>query len=242
MLCTTVLGVLVSLTTQTIVTASWWEKTLQHSSLELHSGLLGADISPDDRFVALYVADSLDLADRPKDGSTYELQIWDRRAQSLVSRRVVLLEQPIKNLGIVPRFVRYTNGGSKLVVYQEGHLRVFDSKSLDQIQDIDMEMSRWPWMGTNARSAGTHPGRVADLEVDSTGGRAAILIPWGVHAGGELRVYDLGTGKVLRRWEYPSGTNESDGNQHDLTFYSDRPNRRVSRWKYYCDFTRPNFS
>jgi hypothetical protein len=222
-LCATALGVLVSLTTQSIVMASWWEKTLQHSFLELRSGLLGADISPDDRFVAIYAADSLDLADRPKDEHIYELQIWDRRAQSLVSRKILLREQPLKNLGVVPRFVRYTDGGSKLVIYQEGHLLVFDSTSLDQIQDIDMEMSRWPWMETGARSAVRPSGRIADLEVDFAGRRAAILIPWGVHAGGELRVYDLRTGKVMQRWEYQRGNKDRDGHEGGLTFYSYRP-------------------
>jgi WD40 repeat protein len=214
---------MVSSNARSTAEADWWEKTLQHSFLELKSGLLSADISPDDRFVAIYATDSEDFPNRRKDESVYELQIWDWRAHRLVSRKVVYRERPIKNLGIVPRFIRYTDGGSKLVVYQEGHLLIINSNSLDQIQDIDIEMSQWLWVETRASRAGIPPGRVADLEVDFTGRRAAILIPWGVHTGGELRVYDLGTGKVLRRWEYPSGVKEGGDYEDGLAFYSYRP-------------------
>jgi hypothetical protein len=222
-LCVIVLSAFVSSTAQSIAEAGWQEKSLQHSFLELNSGLLGADISPDDRFVAIYAADSVDLSDRRKDEHVYELQIWDWRAHRLISRKVVAREWPMENLGIVPRFIRYADGGTKLIVYQEGHLLVLSSTTLDTLRDIDMEASQWPWIKTDARRSGIPPGRVIDLEVDFSGRRAAILIPWGVHAGGELRTYDLESGKLLRRWEYPSGVKEGGDYEDGLAFYSYRP-------------------
>jgi WD40 repeat protein len=194
---------------QVRASASWGERTLQHYTLELNSPCFGADISPDDRFVAVY---SENLPRRSEDEATYEIQIWDWRAGKIVARKIVLQERPFdaRRLHSYEHFVRYADAGAKLIIYQEGRLLVLNSRNLEQIRDIDLGMSPWP---SNA----------SDVEVDSTGRRAAVLIPWGPNAGGELRAYDLESGELLRTWKFPNGVEKVGSAQKGLNFFPNRP-------------------
>jgi WD40 repeat protein len=165
------------------------------------------DISPDNRFVAVY---SEDLPRRGKGAATYEIQIWDWRASKIIARKAVLQERPYdaSRLHSYEHFVRYANAGAKLIIYQEGRLLVLDSRNLEQVRDIDLGIS-WP---SNA----------SDVEVDATGRRAAALIPGGPNAGGELRAYDLESGEVLRTWKFPNGVDKA-GSAQKLNFFPNRP-------------------
>lgn len=44
---------------------------------------------------------------------------------------------------------------------------------------------------------------VHDVEIDQRGNRAAVLLEWGAE-GGELRIYDLGSGNLTRKWSFPN--------------------------------------
>src|ERR1700682_5980349 len=63
---------------------AWGERTLDPYTLGLESPCFGVDISPDNRFVAVY---SEDLSRRSKGEATYEIQIWDWRARKIVARK-----------------------------------------------------------------------------------------------------------------------------------------------------------
>jgi len=196
------------------------EKTLRITSLDPNSGILGADISPDNRFVAIYGASETQKDNKTED--VYELQIWEWRARKLVSRKF-LYREPSKMVGIMPQFLRYTDNGSKLIVHENGHLLVFNAATLDVIRDVDMEMSQWPWIDTNVRRGRVIRGSISDMEIDFAGRHAAVLIPWGTHAGGELRVYDLDSGRMVRKWDFASGVKDGGNYENGLAFYSSRP-------------------
>lgn len=199
------------------------QKTLRISSLDPKSGILGADISPDNRFVAIYsVSRAGSTRDSGKREDVYELQIWEWRTHELTSRKV-LYREPSKMLGITPRFVRYADGGSKLAVYEQGHLLVLNAATLASIQDVDLDMSHWPWFETNIRRDRITKENISDLEVDVAARRAAVLIPWGTHAGGEVRVYDLVSGQMIRKWDFVSGVKDGGSYESGLAFYSSRP-------------------
>lgn len=206
---------------------SWWSsKTFVPYTIDIKSGVLGADVSPNDRFVAIYAFNSSDLTDRQNDEVVNEIQIWDWRQNKIVARKIVFRKRPvdIRRLGLDEQFVRYADAGSKLIIYQEGRLLVLNSATLDQLRDIDMQMSQWPWRDIPSRIKGFYEAsHVADIEVDSAARRAAVLIRWGIHAGGELRVYDLESSNLLRRWDLPGGTELGAENRNGLTFFSHRP-------------------
>jgi WD40 repeat protein len=126
-------------------------------------------------------------------------------------------------LGIVPQFLRYADNGSKLVVYKTGHLLTLYTATLDLVRDVDLEMPQWPWTDSDVRRDRVIKGSISDMEVDSAGSRVALLIPWGTHAGGELRVYDLDSGRLVQKWDFPSGLKDGEDPENGLAFYSSRP-------------------
>jgi WD40 repeat protein len=161
-------------------------------TLDTGSGTLGADIDPDGRSAAVesYTwEDSTQLVE--------EIQLWDFHDHKLISRKdLARVKVPkIDEAGLRRGFVRFADSGRKIIVCEctEGHLLVFDSKTLDELQNIDLGMSSWPRFPESL---------VIDVQVDARGGRAAVLLEQGIYGGGELRVYEPASGALLRKWDF----------------------------------------
>jgi WD40 repeat protein len=88
-----------------------------------------------------------------------------------------------------------------VVLYQSetGHLLVLNPDNLQEIQNIDLEKSAWPSLLPKIPGIHAH---VYDVQLDYRGDRAAIALSWGVESGGELRVYDLKSGRLLNKWDF----------------------------------------
>lgn len=155
------------------------------------------DISPDSRFVAV------DAGKGSGQGQSVEvveeIQIWNFRKRELVASKILSKKEFANpsDIGNDPRFIRYAETGARIVVYQEGHLLMLDSDTLNQLQDIDLGRSGWP----RVPSRWSTDSRVADVEVDANATRAAVLLSWST-GGGQLRVYDLMSGALIRKWDF----------------------------------------
>ncbi len=183
------------------------QASFQIYTLDTGSGTVAADVSPDGRFVAI---DAVKGSVVPMGiEEVEEMQIWSFRDRKLVANKK-LAQQTYAKTSDIPTdydrgFVRYTSSGSELVVYwkgrfaPKGRLLVFDSTTLDELQNIDLGMSSWPRLPP---SVSNFHSLVIDVQVDERGGRAAILLEWGVYGGGELRVYELTSGALLRKWDF----------------------------------------
>ena len=169
-------------------------------------GVSAADISPDGRLLAVHMSYG-----SPSDVQrTDEIHLWDWRKNEIVAKRIVLQgpKQPPESAATyAPRyFVKFAARGSKLIVYGEGRLVVYNSTTLDTLQEIDLGQSHWPppRIFDNGWVKATEGSYVADVEIDSAGQRAAVLIRWAGYSGAELRAYDLESGNLLRRWGFKS--------------------------------------
>jgi WD40 repeat protein len=181
------------------------DKTFLQHAVE-GKDIWAADISPDNRFLAAYRID-FGNPKLPK----REIQIWDWQKKEVVIRKAISrdprpsassLTAPMEN---PESFVKYVGSGEKLAFYDEGHILVFDSKTLDMLKDVDLQAAQWP----QPRSIKLPTLRemvsssyVADIEFSSAAACAAVLIRHPGYESGELRVYDLDSGKLLRAWSF----------------------------------------
>ena len=165
------------------------ETVLRGYALDTDWGTKGGDISPDNHFVALDAIKAVSV----KYGEEIfeEIQLWDLQTGKVVSSRV-LHQQVVPDFIAywrkhppTPAFVRYSSDGSKLVVFHEGRLFVFGTTMLDKKLAIDVG----------------EPEAVFFAEADDRAGRAAVVVAW--HGGVQLRVYNLESGEVLRKWDFP---------------------------------------
>ena len=161
-------------------------------TLDTGSGALGADIAPDGRSAAV---ESYTWEDRTQ--LVEEIQLWDFHDHKLISHKeLARVKVPkIDEASLRRGFVRFADSGRKIVVCEctEGRLLIFDSKTLVELQNIDLGMSSWPRLPESL---------VIDVQVDARGGRAAVLLEWGIYGGGELRVYESTSGALLRKWDF----------------------------------------
>jgi WD40 repeat protein len=181
------------------------DKTFLQHALEAKE-IWAADISPDNRFLAAYRIDfgNPKLLKR-------EIQVWDWQKKEVVIRKAISRDPrpsaspPTAAMENPESFVRYVGSGEKLAFYDDGHILVFDSKTLDLLKDVDLQAAQWP----QPRSIKLPTLRemvsssyVADLEVTSAAARAAVFIRHPGYESGELRVYDLDSGRLLRAWSF----------------------------------------
>ncbi|MGH9864754.1 MAG: hypothetical protein ACRD4H_04995, partial [Candidatus Acidiferrales bacterium] len=133
-----------------------------------------------------------------------EIQLWDFRNSKLVASKILSREKFAEPSEIShdrdPQFIRYADDGSKLILCQKGHLFVLDSDTLNQLQAIDLGKSAWPPVPPRWGAGDSY---VADIEPDANATRAALLMKWGT-GGGELRVYDIISGNLVRKWNFPN--------------------------------------
>jgi dipeptidyl aminopeptidase/acylaminoacyl peptidase len=159
---------------------SLFPQTLTIAHWELQTPVLDADISPDDRLLAI----TTQSPDRPKSGETLEksIAVWDYHENKQIARAV--LGTYSGTLWAESDPVRFTYDGALLVVADGQSIDVFDAARLKLLRRIDVPLS-----GTfRIHIIETSPlSRVALVAADNNG------------LGGEFFAYDLDDGRELLR-------------------------------------------
>jgi WD40 repeat protein len=175
--------------------------------LRTGTGYHGAMFSPDGRFVAV-------LASREtseKQGTPVEeIQVWDFRSNKLVSEKVLSpqwVPSPDATYQQQTYLYAYSQSGSIIALCGNGRLTLLDPKSFEELRDIDLDAAAWPKFPPNSSSWSY----VKKLSLDRNADRAAVLLQWGVGGGGELRVYDLQSGDLVKKWDYHDLRTNADG-------------------------------
>jgi WD40 repeat protein len=175
-------------------------------TLDVRARVFDVAIAPNDRQIAVdAVIASGQREDSPQRKFAEEIQIWEWQSGKLTSRKVLDEQTSVRfsDYAASGRFVRYSDSGSWLIVCRgDGHLLLMDAGTLNVVRDIDMEKTKWP-VSTRASNAHSF---VRDMEVDAHARHAAVLLSWNLSDGGELRVYDLALGNLIRKWTIPDGT------------------------------------
>lgn len=164
-------------------------------------GYYGAAFSPDERFVAVIA--SKGSVENQETQVTKAIQIWDFRDTKLVSEKILSRKRLPRPTGPYDERISlygYARSGSVILLGCNGHLVLLDSKTLDEIREVDLGMSDWPKVAPDS-SADSF---VKEVATDRNGDRVVVLLQWGRGGGGELRVYDLNSGNLVRRWDYNS--------------------------------------
>lgn len=184
------------------------ESMLHEYSLPSDWGYSSAAFSPDGRRLAAIAAKGFP----GKEGAEIieEIQIWDFRSGKLIAEKV-LSRRPPSGAQLEPPILGsalygYTHSGSELLLYSDGHLMLLDAMTLDQIRQIDLGKSSWPEFPPSWASHSF----LAEVNVDRNGDRAAVLLQWGTGGGGELRVYNLSSGDLVRKWAYQDLRGKND--------------------------------
>lgn len=162
-------------------------------------GYHGATFSPDGRFVAVLA--SQDASAKQGIQAVEEIQLWDFRSDKLVSEKVLSpqwVPSPDAAYERQTYLYAYSQSGSVVVLCGNGRLTLLDSKRFEVLRNIDLDMAAWPKFPPNSSSWSF----VKRLSLDRGADRAAVLLQWGVGGGGELRVYDLRSGGLVRKWDY----------------------------------------
>jgi hypothetical protein len=190
---------------------------LQLRSYALHGQVDAAEISPDEKLVAVQVTRS-----EPGNGGSgtrfVELaQLWDFRADRMLAETVleeVFSAKPrLRPAMRAPRTVRFSADGELVVIYLDHRLHVLKADDLREVRSIPMNGP--PAMTPSESSIGMP--WLTNLEISPRAHQVALV--WAT----ELEVYDLDSGRRLNQWgtkelhlgvHNPSGLAwESDG-QH----------------------------
>ncbi|MGH9710186.1 MAG: WD40 repeat domain-containing protein, partial [Candidatus Acidiferrales bacterium] len=135
-----------------------------------------------------------------------QIQIWDFRNSRLVASKTLARQKmpKVDDAGLKRGFVRYADAGKKIIACacNEGRLFVLDSKTLAELQNIDLGKSGWPQFPSN--SADEAANGVMAIAATSEENRVAVLLTWGLAKASELRVYDLASGSLARKWNFPN--------------------------------------
>ena len=97
-----------------------------------------------------------------------------------------------------PRYAAYTANGNYLVVFDPATLRVLDARTYAEVKRVNYEEPKETFPNDGWA--------IADFSLAADGSRVAIGISSTIGAnGGFVRVYDLGTGQVVREWRLHDG-------------------------------------
>lgn len=157
--------------------------------------------TPDGHHVAfVYVTDRL-LSEKPWHVTyTSHLALWDPKNGNIEEKskwEYISTEQG-NPWPTQPRYIEYTATGNYLVVLDPATLRVFDARTYAEVKRVSYE---------EPKEAFANDGwAIADFSLAADGSRVAIGISSTIGAnGGFVRVYDLGTGQVVREWRLHDG-------------------------------------
>ena len=182
-----------------VATSMGQQNEFHVSTLTGGGGYYSAAFASDGRHLAVIAS----MGSREEQGSeiTEGIQIWDFRGTKLISEKVLSRK---KSSPDVPyheiALYGYTPSGSMILLGRNNHLLLIDSRTLDEIREIILATGNWhnilwPAIGFSF---------VKGVAVDRSGDRAAVLLQWGLGGGGELRVYNLNSGELIRSWDYHS--------------------------------------
>jgi WD40 repeat protein len=180
------------------------QRRLRVFSLPTNAQFMGAAFSPDGQTVAVEFAKDVSTPDETKWEHSEELQLWDFRSGKVTGKARLghtFLEQHrahkrLQVWGANSRYLRYSQDGRRIVVFDGKALHVVNTAELSDSQTIDLGIMR-----------GTDPPTflVAGMEITPHAHRAAVLLARPILGGGEVRVYDLDTRRLLQVWNSPQG-------------------------------------
>jgi hypothetical protein len=172
-------------------------------------GYYSVAFAPDDRHLAAITSKGF-RGERGVD-VTQEIQVWDFRDTKLISEKVLSRDRPSTEARYQEiSLYDYVRSGSMILLRRGNHLVLLDSRTLDEIREINLATGSWPL----ASSPSTVFSFVKEVAVDKNGDRVAVLLQWGRDVGGELRVYNLNSGNLVRSWDY----NSLRKNDHNANF------------------------
>lgn len=144
--------------------------------------LRAAQIAPDEQRVATLAFQTKNLGSVP-----VEIQIWDFRRRTLVRTRRI--EVSIASRVWRGSHILYSADGLLLAVYASGGtVHVFRSSDLRELNQIPLELSS---------------ARLSGLEISPSSHTLAVRRSF--ERGGDVRIYDLDSGKELRSWAISKG-------------------------------------
>jgi WD40 repeat protein len=153
--------------------------------------------------VLLYFNDHL-LSEKPwKDVYTTHLGVWDFKTGKVEEKRT--WEYVSNNQGddfpFQRRYMKYTADGRYLVILDADAIRVLDAETFVEVKDIAVATPKEsPHDWTIVQDFG--PG----FSLTPDGARAAVAFTSShSRAGGFVRVYDLGSGQIVREWRLRDG-------------------------------------
>ena len=157
--------------------------------------------TPDGHGVALvYLTDHL-LSEKPWNVTyTSHLVVWDFETGNVEEK--LKWEYKSTEQGdswpSQPRYIEYTANGRYLVMFDESALRVLDARTYGEVRRVTYDEPRENFPNDGWKTVG--------FSVAPDGSRAAVAISSTIGAhGGFVRVYDLGTGQILREWRLHNG-------------------------------------
>ena len=129
-----------------------------------------------------------------------EIQLWDFRQPKLLSKKILsrkksLLDAPYHGISLFG----YAASGSMILLGRDDRLVLLDSATFAKIREISLATGNWPGVSPNSGSS-----FVKEVTVARSADRATVLLQWGPGGGGELRVYHLSSGELIRSWDYYS--------------------------------------
>ena len=97
-----------------------------------------------------------------------------------------------------PRYLEFTANGNYLVFFEPAALRVVDARTYTEVKRLSYEEPKETFVNDGWA--------IADFSLAADGSRVAIGITSTIGAnGGFVRIYDLGTGQVVREWRVHDG-------------------------------------
>lgn len=97
-----------------------------------------------------------------------------------------------------PRYVKYTQDERYLVIFDETVFRVLDAKTYREVRQVPYKEPQEIFQNDGWRTE--------DLSLTPDGSRAAVAISSTIGGnGGFIRVYDLGSGQIVREWRLHDG-------------------------------------
>jgi WD40 repeat protein len=159
-------------------------------------GYHSAAFAPDDRYIAV-IASKVSREEQALE-LTQEIQVWDFRDSNLISKKLLSRKKSSDVSDHEISLYGYARSGSMILLGRNDHLMLLDSRTLDEIREIQLATGNWPHVLPQSPTSSF----VKGVAVDKSGDRAVVLLQWGRGVGGELRVYDLNSGNLLRTWDY----------------------------------------
>jgi WD40 repeat protein len=156
---------------------------------------------PDSQAVAfLYWNDNL-LSEKPwKDVYTTRLMVWSFKTGKVEQK--LQWAYTSNNQGdpwpSQPRYMEYSADNRYLVIFDATALRVLNARTYAEVNQVAYEDPKETFPNDGWATVG--------FSLTPDGSRAAVAISSSIGAnGGFVRVYDLGTGKVVREWRLRDG-------------------------------------